>query len=102
MGLKDKLIDLLPDGATEAASKYNGVLSYSAEWHALQHGLYDGLTSKPLTAPELPDNPDVQAEPHYYKISYVGGTVLQALLILLLGNAARVAYLADLVQALPV
>ena len=71
----------LPDEPSEDDTKRDGVLSYSAEWHAAAHGAYDGMRSWKARPGELPDNPDVQAEPHYYKGAYVIGTVLQALIV---------------------
>lgn len=68
------------DDATERGD-YQGLLSYAAEHHAAQHGLYDGLRSKRPLPGELPDNEDVQAEPHYYKGAYLVGTVAHLLLV---------------------
>jgi hypothetical protein len=66
-----------PDAPSEDESDRDGFLSYSAEWHSLSHGLYDGLRS----IKTMPTNSDVQKEPHYYKGAYVVGTLLQALLV---------------------
>lgn len=71
---------LRPDAPTEDDSDRDGLLSYSAEWHALSIGAYDGMKNWRLRPGELPDNDDVQKEPHYYKGAYVVGTLLQALL----------------------
>lgn len=62
---------------SEDATERNGFLSYSAETHAIGHGLYDGMGSIRPTPKELPENEDVRAEPHYYKMSYVVGTLIQ-------------------------
>jgi len=73
---------------SESDTDRDGVLSYPAEWHAVGHGLYDGLRSwrgKPQRPP--PDNPDVDKEIHYYKGGYVVGTIVQALLMLALAYA---------------
>jgi hypothetical protein len=62
----------------ESDTDYDGFLSYSAETHAVGHGLYHGLRTRRLTAgAELPDNEDVQAEPAYFKGAFVAGTILQ-------------------------
>lgn len=73
---------------TESASERDGFLSYSAETHAIGHGLYHGLTSRPwrFRAGEHPDNPDVQAEPHYYKGAFVAGTLAQWAILLTVGG----------------
>lgn len=39
------LLAYLPTGATEEASDYNGILSYSVEWHAAVIGLAVGATA---------------------------------------------------------
>jgi len=70
-----------PDAASEDQSDRDGFLSYAAEWHAFTHGLYGGLRSMKL----MPSNNDVEAEPHYYKGGYVLGTLLQAVLVGLVG-----------------
>jgi len=72
----------LPDEPSEDGTERDGVLSYSAEWHALAHGAFDGMRTWRVRPTKLPDNPDVQAEPHYYKGAYVLGTLLQAVLVL--------------------
>jgi hypothetical protein len=66
-----------PDAPAEDDSERNGFLSYAAEWHAFSHGVFDGMRSPSPRPGELPDNPDVEAEPHYYKGAYVIGTLLQ-------------------------
>ncbi len=50
-------------------------LNTSAEVHAATHGIYAGLTE--WKGSELPDNPDVAAEPHYYKGGYIAGTLIR-------------------------
>jgi hypothetical protein len=66
------------DNYKESDSEYDGAFSYAAETHAFTHGVYDSLTTKKLKAPkELPDNEDVEAEPHYYKGGYLVGTAIQ-------------------------
>lgn len=70
---------------------YNGPLSTYPEWHSLQHGVYDGMRDVTVRPGELPDDPDVQAEPHYFKSGYVIGTIFQLLVMLalfLLGDMA--------------
>lgn len=64
------------DAPTEEESDRNGVLSYAAEWHALSIGVYDGLKK----VPKVPNNRDVEKEPHYYKGGYVIGRLLQVVL----------------------
>jgi hypothetical protein len=59
-------------------------MNTSAEVHATTHGIYAGLTEWKGT--ELPNNPDVQLEPHYYKGGYICGTLLRWTAILLLGS----------------
>lgn len=83
-----RLIQFLKNAGAkrESDTKRNGFMSYAAETHAIGHGLYHGLTSKSPTATELPDNKDVQAEPHYFKGAYVVGTLLQVVILLLVGN----------------
>lgn len=71
-----------PDAATEADSERDGVLSYAAEWHAFCHGLYDGMRDWRARPGDLPENEDVQKEPHYYKGAYVLGTLLQVAIVL--------------------
>lgn len=76
----------LPDGPTEDSTDRDGVLSYAAEWHAFTHGVYNSLARKrPHPPKELPDDPDIQAEPHYYKGGWIIGTLLHAVLVLALG-----------------
>lgn len=85
---------MIPDwltggGATsEADTERDGFASYSAEVHAIGHGLYDGLTSLKPWADSLPDYDDVQKEPHYYKGAYVAGTAFQLLFIVAVGMVA--------------
>lgn len=70
---------LFPRSSDESETDRNGLLSTRREWHALAHGVYDGLTTlRPWAPDHLPDNADVHAEPHYYKAGFVLGTVLQA------------------------
>lgn len=71
----------IPDEPNESDTEDDGFLSYAAEWHAFAIGLYDGMKDWRARPGDLPDNPDVQAEPHYYKGAYVIGTVLQALIV---------------------
>jgi len=71
----------LPDEPNESDTDRDGVLSYSAVWHALAHGTYDGMKDWRVRPGKIPDNPDVQAEPHYYKGGYVIGTVLQGSIV---------------------
>lgn len=59
-----------------------GFLSTTTEVHAAGHGIYGGLTSpRPWAASGLPENPDVQAEPHYFKGGFVVGTMFQLVFI---------------------
>lgn len=73
-----------PDAATEDASKRDGLLSYALEWHALAIGVYHGF--KHLDRPT--SNPDVEAEPHYYKGGYVTGYLLKAVIVVTMGATA--------------
>lgn len=72
---------------SESDTERDGALSYPAEWHALAHGVYDGIRSWKGKPGRPPENPDVEKEPHYYKGGYVAGTVLQVVLM------AAVAYI---------
>lgn len=73
------MFDWLRDAGakSESDTERDGFLSYSAETHAVGHGLYDGMRTWRVRPKRLPDNDDVQAEPHYYKGAYVAGTLLQ-------------------------
>lgn len=77
----------------ESNTERDGFLSHSAETHAVGHGLYHGLTSRPWRArpSTLPDNRDVRAEPHYFKGAYVLGTLVQWVILLTLGKEAGLA-----------
>ena len=77
----DKLLSV---GKTEEDSPRDGALSTFPEWHALTIGIYFGLKDLKPVAPDLPDNEDVQKEPHYFHGGYIVGTVFQALLLLFL------------------
>lgn len=68
-----------PDAPTESDSERDGVLSYAAEWHAFSIGIYDGMKK----VPKVPNNRDVEKEPHYYKGGYVIGRLLQSTLALI-------------------
>lgn len=61
-------------------------LNDTAEIHAFVHGIYTGLTE--WRGAEIPDNPDVRAEPHYYKGGYIFGTLLRWAAIIALGARA--------------
>lgn len=74
-----------PDSPTESDSERDGFLSYAAEWHAFAIGVYDGMKSWRARPGELPENKDVQKEPHYYKGAYIIGTLLQLLIVAALG-----------------
>lgn len=73
----------IPDEPSEDDTDRDGVLSYAAEWHALAHGVYNGMRSWRSRPGDLPDHPDVKKEPHYYKGGYFLGTVFQLLILLL-------------------
>lgn len=70
----------LPDEPDESDTARDGFLSYAAEWHAFTHGVYNGMKSWRARPKEIPENRDVQKEPHYYKGGYVLGTILQGLI----------------------
>lgn len=74
----------------ERDTERDGFLSYAAEVHAVGIGAYHGLRSRPwrFKAREPPDNPDVQAEPHYYAGAYVLGTLVQWVILLTVGQHA--------------
>lgn len=73
-----------PDAASEGNSERDGAFSYAAEWHAFTHGVYAGMRGWSARPPkELPQNDDVQKEPHYWKGGYVVGTLVQAALVAL-------------------
>lgn len=80
-----RLVQWVKDAGTKGESNTDGdgFLSHSAEVHAVGHGLYNGMKSWRARPKGLPDNPDVLAEPHYYKGAYVAGTLLQAGLVIL-------------------
>lgn len=67
----------LPDTLSEGDTDRNGFLSYAAEWHSFAIGFYDGMKTWRARPGEMPDNKDVQSEPHYYKGAYILGTLLQ-------------------------
>lgn len=74
----------------EDETKRDGFLSYSAEVHAVGLGFYDGMKTVRARPQGIPDNADAQAEPHYYKGSYVAGTVTQAVILVGLGVGSGV------------
>lgn len=76
-----------PDALREQDTERDGFLSYSAEWHALSHGVFDGMRTVRARPSGLPENEDVQAEPHYYKGGYVLGTLFQLAILLTAGAA---------------
>jgi len=78
-------ITVKPDASSEDGSKRAGFLSYAAEWHSFSIGFYDGMKSPKTRPKKLPENPDIQEEPHYYKGAYVLGTVLQLAIIVIVG-----------------
>lgn len=78
----------LPDEPNESDTERDGFLSYSAEAHALSLGIYDGMKTWRVRPTELPDNDDVQKEPHYYTAGYVLGTLLQLAIVVGVGDAA--------------
>lgn len=62
---------------SEDGTVRDGFLSYPAEWHSFAWGLYAGMKDWKPGPGGLPDDPDVRAEPHYYKGGFVIGSVLQ-------------------------
>ena len=54
------------------------------EVHSLIHGIYAGLTEWKGT--EIPNNPDVQEEPHYFKGGYILGTLMRWVAIVAIGK----------------
>lgn len=80
-----------PDATTEAESGRDGILSYSAEWHALGHGLYGGLCDFrdwDGLRPAARKNPDVVKEIAYAKWGYVLGSVLRVAVYVAIGVTA--------------
>lgn len=71
----------IPDKPTEDDTSRDGAFSYAAEWHAFTHGFYDGMRSIKPVAQKLPDDRDVQKEPHYYKGGFIISTILQFILV---------------------
>jgi hypothetical protein len=68
------------DVPTETESDRDGLLSYSAEWHALAHGVYGGLCDFrdwDGLRPAARKNPDVVKEIAYAKAGYVLGCLLR-------------------------
>lgn len=62
---------------SESDTERDGPFSYPAEWHSFAHGVYNGMKDWKPSAGGLPDHPDVQAEPHYFKGGFIAGTLLQ-------------------------
>lgn len=58
------------------------------ELHSFVHGVYAGITEWKGT--DLPDNVDVQKEPHYFKGGYILGTVARWIAIIAIGHAVVV------------
>lgn len=54
---------------------FETLLNTTAEVHAAVHGIYAGMTE--WKGAELPDDEDIQAEPHYFKGGYILGTLLR-------------------------
>lgn len=77
-----------PSAPSEDDTDYDGAFSYAAEWHAFSHGVYKGLTTKPWRTPPEPDNADVEKESHYYRGGYVLGTLVYAVILAGVGEAA--------------
>lgn len=50
-------------------------LDTPTEVHAATHGIYAGMTE--WKGAELPDNPDVVAEPNYFRGGYIAGTLIR-------------------------
>lgn len=61
------------------------LLNTTTEVHAAVYGIYAGITEWKGT--ELPDDPEVQDEPHYFRGGYVFGTLVRWGAILLVGGA---------------
>lgn len=68
----------------ESDTERNGFLSYSAEVHAVGHGMFMGFRTRPWERPPEPTHPDAEKEPHYYQGGFVFGSVLQVVLIVVL------------------
>lgn len=77
----------VPDKGSESETDRDGFLSYSAEWHALSLGVFDGMKTWRVRPKEMRDNVDVEKEPHYYTGGYVLGTLLQVGIVLGAGKS---------------
>lgn len=62
---------------TEGSTERDGAFSYAAETHAFAIGLHDGVRYIRPRPCGIPDNDDVEVEPHYYKGGYAVGTFVQ-------------------------
>ncbi len=60
------------------------LLNTTTEVHAAVYGIYAGITEWKGT--ELPDDADVQDEPHYFRGGYIFGTAVRWGGILLIGG----------------
>jgi len=81
-----KLIDTIRRlSSYRDTGSYTGAFSYAAEWHAAAHGLYDGLTETTPWNHRMPENPDTEKEPHYYKGSYLFGVLGRYALLAIVG-----------------
>lgn len=73
------------DAKRESDSERDGFLSYAAETHSMSLGVYDGMKTWRLRPKEMRDNPNVTREPWYYTGGYVIGTLLQLVIVLVVG-----------------
>lgn len=75
-----RIAQFIKDAGTpgEENTDRDGFLSHAAETHALVIGGYRGLiTLRPWDARCRTDNPDVAAQPHYYKGGFIVGNALK-------------------------
>jgi hypothetical protein len=72
---------------SEADTDRDGAFSYAAETHAFAIGLHDGLRYVRPRPCGVPDDPDVDAEPAYYKGGYAVGTGLQLAAVVMVALA---------------
>ena len=84
--MPSRIFQYLKDAGTpgESNTDRDGFLSHAEETHALVIGTYHGLiTLRPWDTECKSDNPDAQAQPHYYKGGFILGNALKVVLLAL-------------------